>query len=92
MMAQMIMKNRKQTVNTGKMFKWDICEKVMRYVPNLKESFIFYMSTINLERDRTLDFLKKHMQIGLLKNGLENSMPKQSQRIKNILTFTNYTL
>lgn len=28
MMAQMIMKNRKQTVNTGKMFKWDICEKV----------------------------------------------------------------
>ncbi len=67
-------------------------KKVMRYVPNLKESFIFYMSTINLERDRTLDFLKKHMQIGLLKNGLENSMPKQSQRIKNILTFTNYTL
>lgn len=64
----------------------------MRYVPNLKESVIFYMSTINLERDRTLDFLKKHMQIGLLKNGLENSMPKQSQRIKNILTFTNYTL
>lgn len=91
-MAQMIMKNRKQTVNTGKMFKWDICEKVMRYVPNLKESFIFYMSTINLERDRTLDFLKKHMQIGLLKNGLENSIPKQSQRIKNILTFTNFTL
>ncbi len=67
-------------------------KKVMRYVPNLKESFIFYMSTINLESDRTLDFLKKHMQIGLLKNGLENSMPKQSQRIKNILTFTNYTL
>ena len=67
-------------------------KKVRRYVPNLKESFIFYMSTINLERDRTLDFLKKHMQIGLLKNGLENSMPKQSQRIKNILTFTNYTL
>ena len=67
-------------------------KKVMRYVPNLKESFIFYMSTINLERDRTRDFLKKHMQIGLLKNGLENSMPKQSQRIKNILTFTNYTL
>lgn len=64
----------------------------MRYIPNLKESFIFYMSTINLERDRTLDFLKKHMQIGLLKNGLENSIPKQSQRIKNILTFTNYTL
>ena len=64
----------------------------MRYVPNLKESFIFYMSTINLERDRTLDFLKKHMQISLLKNGLENSIPKQSQRIKNILTFTNYTL
>ena len=67
-------------------------KKVMRYIPNLKESFIFYMSTINLERDRTLDFLKKHMQIGLLKNGLENSIPKQSQRIKNILTFTNYTL
>ena len=67
-------------------------KKVMRYVPNLKESFILYMSTINLERDRTLDFLKKHMQIGLLKNGLENSIPKQSQRIKNILTFTNYTL
>ena len=67
-------------------------KKVMRYVPNLKESFISYMSTINLERDRTLDFLKKHMQIGLLKNGLENSIPKQSQRIKNILTFTNYTL
>lgn len=64
----------------------------MRYVPNLKESFIFYMSTINLESDRTLDFLKKHMQIGLLKNGLENSIPKQSQHIKNILTFTNYTL
>lgn len=92
MMAQMIMKNRKQTVNTGKMFKWDICEKVMRYVPNLKESFIFYMSTINLESDRTLDFLKKHMQICLLKNGLENSIPKQSQSIKNILTFTNFTL
>ena len=67
-------------------------KKVMRDVPNLKESFIFYMSTINLESGRTLDFLKKHMQIGLLKNGLENSMPKQSQRIKNILTFTNYTL
>lgn len=67
-------------------------KKVMRYVPNLKESFIFYMSTINLERGRTLDFLKKHMQIGLLKNGLENSIPKQSQRIKNILTFTNFTL
>ena len=67
-------------------------KKVMRYVPNLKESFIFYMSTINLERDRTLDFLKKHMQIGLLKNGLENSIPKQSQRIKNILTFMNFTL
>ncbi len=67
-------------------------KKVMRYVPNLKESFIFYMSTINLESGRTLDFLKKHMQIGLLKNGLENSIPKQSQRIKNILTFTNYTL
>lgn len=67
-------------------------KKVMRYVPNLKESFIFYMSTINLESGRTLDFLNKHMQIGLLKNGLENSMPKQSQRIKNILTFTNYTL
>lgn len=67
-------------------------KKVMGYVPNLKESFIFYMSTINLERDRTLDFLKKHMQIGLLKNGLENSIPKQSQRIKNILTFTNFAL
>lgn len=92
MMAQMIMKNRKQTVNTGKMFKWDICEKGYEICPEPKESFIFYMSTINLERDRTLDFLKKHMQIGLLKNGLENSMPKQSQRIKNILTFTNYTL
>lgn len=92
MMAQMIMKNRKQTVNTGKMFKWDICEKVMRYVPNLKESFIFYMSTINLESDRTLDFLKKHMHICLLKNDLENSIPKQYQRIKNILTFTNFTL
>lgn len=64
----------------------------MRYVPNLKESFIFYMSTINLESDRTLDFLKKHMQICLLKNVLENSILKQSQRIKNILTFTNYTL
>lgn len=85
MMAQMIMKNRKQTVNTGKMFKWDICEKSY-------EIFIFYMSTINLESDRTLDFLKKHMQIGLLKNGLENSISKQSQRIKNILTFTNFTL
>ena len=67
-------------------------KKVMRYVPNLKESFIFYMSTINLESDRILDFFKKHMQIGLLKNGLENSIPKQSQRIKNILTFTNFTL
>lgn len=50
------------------------------------------MSTINLESDRILDFFKKHMQICLLKNGLENSIPKQSQRIKNILTFTNYTL
>lgn len=67
-------------------------KKVMRYVPNLKESFIFYMSTINLERDRTLDFLNKHMQIGLLKNGLENSILKQSQRIKNILTFTSFAL
>lgn len=67
-------------------------KKVMRYVPNLKESFIFYMSTINLERDRTLDFLNKHMQIDLLKNGLENSILKQSQRIKNILTFTNFAL
>lgn len=63
MMAQMIMKNRKQTVNMGKMFKWDICEKVMRYVPNLKESFIFYMSTINLESDRILDFLKTHANL-----------------------------
>ena len=36
MMAQMIMKNRKQTVNTGKIFKWDICEKSMRYVPDIK--------------------------------------------------------
>lgn len=92
MMAQMIMKNRKQTVNTGRCLNGTYVKKVMRYVPNLKESFIFYMSTINLERDRTLDFLKKHMQIGLLKNGLENSIPKQSQRIKNILTFTNFTL
>lgn len=50
------------------------------------------MSNINLERDRTLDFLNKHMQIGLLKNGLENSILKQSHRIKNILTFTNFTL
>lgn len=25
------------------------------------QSFIFYMSTINLESDRALDFLKKHM-------------------------------
>jgi len=31
------------------------------------QSFIFYMSTINLESDRALDFLKKHMQICLLK-------------------------
>lgn len=45
------------------------------------QSFIFYMSTINLESDRTLDFLKKHMHICLLKNDLENSIPKQSQRI-----------
>lgn len=67
-------------------------KKVMRYVPNLKESFIFYMSTINLESDRILDFLNKHMQICLLKNGLENSILKQSQRIKNILTFTNFAL
>lgn len=50
------------------------------------------MSTINLESDRTLDFLKKHMQICLLKNSLENSIPKQSQRIKNILTFMNIAL
>lgn len=50
------------------------------------------MSTINLESDRTLDFLNKHMQICLLKNGLENSILKQSQRIKNILTFTNFAL
>ena len=58
------------------------------------QSFIFYMSTINLESDRTLDFLNKHMQICLLKNGLENSILKQSQRIKNILTFTgkNYII
>ena len=56
------------------------------------QSFIFYMSTINLESDRTLDFLNKHKQICLLKNGLENSIPKQYQRIKNILTFTNFTL
>ena len=50
------------------------------------------MSTINLESDRTLDFLKKHVQICLLKKGLENSIPKQYQRIKNILRFTNFTL
>lgn len=31
------------------------------------QSFIFYMSPINLESDRALDFLKKHMQICLLK-------------------------
>ena len=92
MMAQMIMKNRKQTVNTGKMFKWDICEKSYEICPEPKRKFYFLYVHYQLERDRTLDFLKKHMQIGLLKNGLENSIPKQSQRIKNILTFTNYTL
>ena len=31
------------------------------------QSFIFYMSPINWESDRALDFLKKHMQICLLK-------------------------
>ena len=37
MMAQMIMKNRKQTVNTGKMFNGTYVPQVMRFVPNLKE-------------------------------------------------------
>ena len=50
MMAQMIMKNRKQTVNTGKMFKWDICEKVMRYVPNLKESVTYVKKVCDMSQ------------------------------------------
>ena len=41
MMAQMIMKNRKQTVNTGKMFKWDICEKSYEICPESKRKFYF---------------------------------------------------
>ena len=63
----------------------------MRYVPNLKESFIFYMSTINLESDRILDFLNKHMQICLLKNGLENSILKQSGHADIFLDRYAYT-
>lgn len=39
MMAQMIMKNRKQTVNTGKMFKWDICEKSYEICPESKRKW-----------------------------------------------------
>ena len=39
MMAQMIMKNRKQTVNTGKMFKWDICEKSYEICPEPKRKW-----------------------------------------------------
>lgn len=38
-MAQMIMKNRKQTVNTGKMFKWDICEKSYEICPEPKRKW-----------------------------------------------------
>lgn len=41
MMAQMIMKNRKQTVNTGKMFKWDIREKGYEICPEPKRKFYF---------------------------------------------------
>ena len=41
MMAQTIMKNRKQTVNTGKMFKWDICEKSYEICPESKRKFYF---------------------------------------------------
>lgn len=41
MMAQMIMKNRKQTVNMGKMFKWDICEKGYEICPEPKRKFYF---------------------------------------------------
>lgn len=41
MMAQVIMKNRKQTVNTGKMFKWDICEKSYEICPEPKRKFYF---------------------------------------------------
>lgn len=41
MMAQMVMKNRKQTVNTGKMFKWDICEKSYEICPESKRKFYF---------------------------------------------------
>ena len=39
MMAQMIMKNRKQTVNTGKMFKWDICEISYEICPEPKRKW-----------------------------------------------------
>ena len=43
------------------------------------QSFIFYMSTINLESDRILDFFKKHMQESLfdylLRYRIEQSIP-----------------
>ena len=39
MMAQMIMKNQKQTVNMGKMFKWDICEKSYEICPESKRKW-----------------------------------------------------
>ena len=39
MMAQMIMKNRKQMVNTWKMFKWDICEKKYAICPGYKRKW-----------------------------------------------------
>ena len=39
MMAQMIMKNRKQMVNTWKMFKWDICEKSYEICPEPKRKW-----------------------------------------------------
>ena len=46
MMAQMIMKNRKQTVNTGKMFKWDICEKSYEICPKRIEMRDIYQESI----------------------------------------------
>lgn len=148
MMAQMIMKNRKQMVNTWKMFKWDICEKSMRYVPDIKGNGTYveklcnmsqknreeghisrkfmnmsrwrwqvghswknisYMSNTQCKWDiinhlfsicplsiwkviEHLIFLKNICKSIYSKNGLENSIPKQSKRIKNILTFTNFTL
>ena len=63
MMAQMIMKNRKQTVNTGKMFKWDICEKSYEICPEPKRKWDICEKSYEIcpEPKRKWDICEKSM-------------------------------